>query len=87
MDAKEIIRSIMKKEGFTQEKLAVKSGMKRQSNVTGVLNRYAGLRVDTLNAFIHAMGWKMVIMPEGVNVRENWYEVTTEAPTPDQKEE
>lgn len=86
MDAKAIIREIMKKENFSQEKLAQRSGMKRQSNVTGVLNRYASMRVDTLDAFVRAMGWKLVVMPDGVNVRENWYEVTTES-TPDQKDE
>lgn len=80
MDAKEVVRGIMKKEGFTQEKLAQKSGMKAQSNVTGVLNRYASMRVDTFDAFVRAMGWKIVVMPDGVNVRENWYEVTTVAP-------
>lgn len=79
MDAKEIIRALMKKEGYTQKKLAEKSGMKGQTNVTGVLNRGVGLRVDTMDGFIRAMGWKIVVMPEGVNVRDNWYEVTTES--------
>lgn len=82
MDSKNIIREIMKKEGYTQGKLAVQSGMKGQANVTGVLNRYASMRVDTFDKFVRAMGWKIVVMPEGVNVRENWYEVTEEQTAP-----
>lgn len=75
MDAKQVIREIMKKTGTSQEKLAEKSGLKRQSNVTGILNRYASLRVDKLDQLISAMGYKIVIMPDSVNIRSGWYEV------------
>ena len=75
MDAKKIIREIMGKTGMSQEKLAMKCGMKRQSNVTGILNRYSSLRVDKLDQLIRAMGYKIVIVPDGVNVKDGWYEV------------
>lgn len=82
MDSKNIIREIMKKEGYTQEKLAMRSGMKRQTNVTGVLNRYASMRVATFDKFIRTMGWKIMVVPDTVHMRENWYEVTEEQDAP-----
>lgn len=68
MKAKDIIRKIMNEKGYSQEKLAVECGMKRQSNVTGVLNRGASLRVDILEQMVSAMGYEIVIRPIGSDV-------------------
>lgn len=75
MDAKLVIRDIMKKTGTSQEKLAEKSGMKGQTNITGILNRSVSLRVDTLDQLISAMGYKIMIVPNSVKGREGWYDV------------
>jgi len=77
MDAKQVIRAIMKKTGMNMEKLAVKSGMKGATNVTGILNRYSSLRVDKLEQLVSAMGYKIMIVPDTVKCREGWYEVDT----------
>lgn len=63
MTSKEIVKNIMSKNGMSQEKLAIECGMKRQSNVTGVLNRYSSMRVDILEKMINAMGYELVIRP------------------------
>lgn len=78
MDPKDIVKAIMSEKGYSQERLAEESGMKRQSNVTGILNRGASLRVDKLDQMISAMGYKMVIVPECVECAAGWYEITTE---------
>ena len=75
MDAKQVIRSLMAKTGTSQEKLAKKSGMKGQSNITGILNRYASLRVDTMDQLVSAMGYKVMVVPEAVKCRDGWYEI------------
>lgn len=65
MTAKDIVRKIMAEKGFSQEKLAFECGMKRQSNVTGILNRGTSLRVDILEQLVGAMGYEIVIRPVG----------------------
>lgn len=65
MTAKDIVRQIMAEKGFSQERLANESGMKRQSNVTGILNRGTSLRVDILEQLVSAMGYEVVIRPAG----------------------
>ena len=79
MDAKLVIKDIMKKTGTSQEKLAEKCGMKGQTNVTGILNRSVSLRVDKLDQLISAMGYKIMIVPDSAKCREGWYEVDTAA--------
>ena len=61
MDAKDAIRSAMKICGWSQERLAKECGMKRQSNVTGVLTRGTSLRVDTMLQMANAMGFELVL--------------------------
>lgn len=61
MDAKQAIREIMDIRRWTQGKLASECGMKRQSNVTGVLNRGASMRVDILIQMVNAMGFEVVL--------------------------
>lgn len=65
MTAKEAIRMIMAEKGYSQGKLASECGMKRQSNVTGVLNRGSSLRVDILEQMVSAMGYEVVIRKVG----------------------
>ena len=61
MDAKEAIRAAMKVCGWSQETLAKECGMKRQSNITGILNRGSSLRVDNLLQMVNAMGFELVL--------------------------
>ena len=61
MDAKEAIREAMKVCGWSQAKLAEECGMKRQSNVNGVLNRGSSLRVDIMLQMVNAMGFELVL--------------------------
>lgn len=61
MDAKEAIKEIMAVRKWSQAKLAEESGFKRQSNVTGILNRGSSLRVDNLVKMAEAMGCEVVI--------------------------
>lgn len=61
VSAKDAIRDIMKQRGWSQEKLAIESGMKSQSNITGILNRGTSLRVDILTKLVEAMGCEIVI--------------------------
>lgn len=61
MDAKEAIREAMKVCGWSQEKLAKACGMKRQSNVTGILNRGSSMRVDIMLQMVNAMGFELVL--------------------------
>lgn len=75
MDAKQIIRALMSETGTSQEGLAHKCGMKGQTNITGILNRYASLRVDKLDQLVSAMGYKIMIVPNAVKPRDGWYEV------------
>lgn len=75
MDAKQIIRALMSETGTSQEGLAHKCGMKGQTNITGILNRYASLRVDKLDQLVSAMGYKIVVVPNTVKTRDGWYEV------------
>ena len=60
VDAKEAIRAAMKVCGWSQERLADECGMKRQTNVSGVLNRGGSLRVDIMLQMLHAMGFELV---------------------------
>ncbi len=76
MDAKLAVKAIMAKTGTSQERLAMISGMKCQSNITGILNRGTSLRVDKLEQMINAMGYKLVLMPESEEICDGWYEVS-----------
>ena len=49
----------------SQERLAVASGMKGQTNITGILNRGTSMRVDILEQLVSAMGYELVIRPIG----------------------
>ena len=61
VNAKEIVKEIITMRGWSQSKLAVESGFKRQSNITGILNRGTSLRVDNLIQMVEAMGCELVI--------------------------
>lgn len=61
MTASESVKEIMKKHGVSQELMAKRAGYKYQSNVTGILNRGASMRVDNLLKMINAMGCELII--------------------------
>jgi transcriptional regulator with XRE-family HTH domain len=60
MKSSEIIKSIMKDVQWSQYRLAEEIG-KKQSNITGILNRASSMRVDSLVELAEAMGYEVVI--------------------------
>ena len=62
MNSKEIIKEITTKRGWSQSKLAQEAGFKRQSNITGILNRGNNdMRVDQLVRLANALGCEVVV--------------------------
>ena len=60
MKSSKIIKSIMKDVQWSQYRLAEEIG-KKQSNITGILNRASSMRVDSLVELAEAMGYEVVI--------------------------
>ena len=60
MKSSEIIKAIMKDVQWSQYRLAEEIG-KKQSNITGILNRASSMRVDSLVELAEAMGYEVVI--------------------------
>ena len=71
MTAKEVVRDIMQIRGWSQSRLAMESGMKGQTNINGILNRGASLRVDILERMVNAMGCEIVIRDK-MGSRKEW---------------
>lgn len=62
MTEKDVVRKVMKLRGWSQPKLAERSGFKSQSNITGLLNNNKnGIRMDNLFKMFDAMGCKIII--------------------------
>ena len=61
MIAKDIVKEIMGLRKWSQAKLAAEAGYKRQSNVTGILNRYDSLNVSNLVKMVEAMGCEVIV--------------------------
>ncbi len=68
--SKDAIREIQKLRGWSQEKLAQESGMKSQSNITGILNRGSSLRVDILTKLVEALGCEIIIRDKQDHTQE-----------------
>ena len=79
MTAKEIVKVLLGRQHISQNAFAKMCGMKQQSNVTGVLNRYASMRVDTLEQMATALGYEVVVRPKNGDGEEF---IIHEAPTP-----
>ena len=62
MTEKDVVRKGMTMRGWSQPKLAVESGFKSQSNITGLLNNNKnGIRMDNLFRMLDAMGFEIVV--------------------------
>lgn len=71
MNSKNIIKDILKVRGWNQDKLAEEAGFKSRSNITGLLNRYASMRVDSLVQMAEAMGCEVVIRDK-MGSKQEW---------------
>lgn len=61
MTATEIVKELMSIRKWSQSKLAEETGFKRQSNITGILNRGSSMRVDNLQKMVEAMGCELIV--------------------------
>ena len=70
MTATEIVKELMSIRKWSQSKLAEETGFKRQSNITGILNRGSSMRVDNLQKVVEAMGCELVVRAKDGSERE-----------------
>ena len=70
MTATEIVKELMSIRKWSQSKLAEETGFKRQSNITGILNRGSSMRVDNLQKMVEAMGGELVVRAKDGSERE-----------------
>lgn len=77
MKPNEIIKSLMRQCGFTNQSLADKLGKSHASAISNPLSRINGMRTDTFLEMIGAMGYKVVVIPEAADINEEWFEVTS----------
>jgi len=71
MKAEDVIKTIMKFRGFSNQSLAEKLGYSTASGVSEKLRRKQGMRVDNLIAFAEAMDCEVVIRSK-LKDREEW---------------
>lgn len=76
MFVKSAVREIMAKKGIGTNALAKMLG-KLPQNVSDRLNpaKCTNLSIDKLDELVSALGYKIVLMPKEVNVRDGWYEI------------
>lgn len=77
MLVKRAIRAIMDRNGIGLNTLARMVG-KNSQFVSDKLNPAKGenMSTDKLDELIRVMGYKIVLVPESVKVRDGWYEVS-----------
>ena len=63
MTEKQVLREVMNLRGWSQQKLADEVGLKRQSNISNMLNTTStkGMRVDTMFKLLDAMGCEIIV--------------------------
>lgn len=71
MVASDVVKEILIKRGWSQNKLAEEAGFKSQSNITGILNRNSSMRVDSLVRMAEATGCEVVIR-DMMGSRQEW---------------
>lgn len=72
MNAKQIVKGIMRMKGVSQERLGRSLGLNGQSAITNILNRGQSIRVDRLEELLAPLGYKVMIVPEGTEVSEGY---------------
>jgi hypothetical protein len=77
MLAKAIIRDIMEKNGIGPAALAKMLGFKYVQTVTDRLGtgKSTNLSTDKLDEMVRVLGYKVIVVPESVKMKDGWYEV------------
>ena len=73
MKALEAVKAIMEKTGIRQVTLRKRLGL--ESNTMAMRLQMKNIGVDKLNEMLRAMDYKLVIMPNTVQNKPDWYEV------------
>lgn len=73
MKAMEIVKDIMERTGMRQVTLRKRLGI--ESNTMANRMSMKNISVDKLNEMLRAMDYKMVIMPNSVQNKAEWYDV------------
>ena len=73
MKALEAVKAIMEKTGVKQVTLRKRLGL--ESNTMTMRLNMKNIGVDKLNDMLRALDYKMVIMPNTVQNKQDWYEV------------
>ena len=61
MKSSEIIKEVMKENGFSQAKLADVAGYKSQVNISGILNRNNSIKTDVFVQLLSAMECELIV--------------------------
>lgn len=90
MLAKAIIRDIMNRKEIGMAKMAAMLGFEFPQKVTNRLEttRSANISSDKLDEMIRVLGYKAIVVPDDVCLRDGWYEITdsrTPTPVPEEK--
>lgn len=80
MIATDIIRNIMEKEDVKPSALAER--LKIKNNTLSERMTQKNISVRKLNEMLKAMNYKMVIVPQDVQVEDGWYELTIDGESP-----
>lgn len=86
MIAKAIVRSIMNEKGIGVAKMAEMLKFKNLQTVSDRLGTGKSLNLssDKLDEMVRVLGYKVVVVPDDVEMQDCWYEITDsrkEAPT------
>ena len=73
MKTNEIIRELMEKDGVKFNKLAAKLGLK--PNALASRMKRGNFSTNVLNQMLDVFGYKIVLVPEEVELEDGWYEV------------
>ena len=71
MRSANVVKEIMNMRDWSQAKLAEEAGFKGQTNVTGMINRSASMKVENLVRLVEAMGFE-VIVRDKMGSKKEW---------------
>ena len=77
MLAKAIIREIMDKTGVGMVKMAEMLGYEYPMKVTNRLatGKSRNISTDKLDEMVRVLGYKVIVVPESVKLKDGWYEI------------
>lgn len=79
MKVEKIMEAIMEENGTTKAQLGRAVGIEKEKNPSDVINKrmkQKNISVNVLSEMLSAMGYTMVIVPKGPNLKQGEYEVT-----------